>query len=54
MDAAKAVTEPLNGFVVDSVRLLRRCNKPDRKGEFACEDHKDVCGQLVNEGLTVL
>lgn len=32
MDAAKSVSEPLHGFMVDSVRLVRRCNKPDRKG----------------------
>lgn len=34
MDAAKSVSEPLHGFMVDSVRLVRRCNKPDRKGEL--------------------
>lgn len=34
MDAAKAVSEPLHGFMVESVRLVRRCNKPDRKGKF--------------------
>lgn len=32
MDAARSVTEPLHGFMTDSVRLVRRCNKPDRKG----------------------
>ena len=32
MDAAKSVSEPLHGFMIDSVRLVRRCNKPDRKG----------------------
>ena len=32
MDAAKSVSEPLHGFVIESVRLVRRCNKPDRKG----------------------
>lgn len=31
MDALKTLSEPLNSFAVDSVRLLRRCNKPDRK-----------------------
>ncbi|CDF35024.1 unnamed protein product [Chondrus crispus] len=31
MDAAKSVSEPLHGFMIDSVRLVRRCNKPDRK-----------------------
>lgn len=34
MDALKTVSEPLNGFAVDSIRLLRRCNKPDRKGTY--------------------
>jgi hypothetical protein len=32
MDAAKSVAEPLNGFMIESMRLVRRCNKPDRKG----------------------
>jgi hypothetical protein len=32
MDAASTFTKPLNSFMVDSVRLVRRCNKPDRKG----------------------
>lgn len=32
MDAAKTVSEPLHGFMIDSVRLVRRCSKPDRKG----------------------
>lgn len=31
MDAAKSVSEPLHGFFIESVRLVRRCNKPDRK-----------------------
>ncbi|CAN8073050.1 unnamed protein product [Agarophyton chilense] len=31
MDAARSVSEPLHGFMIDSVRLVRRCNKPDRK-----------------------
>jgi hypothetical protein len=35
MDAAKTFTKPLNSFMVDSVRLVRRCNKPDRKGTFS-------------------
>ena len=34
MDAAKQITEPLQGFMTDSFRLVRKCNKPDRKGMF--------------------
>eukprot|EP00172_Hildenbrandia_rubra_P001150 Plantae.Rhodophyta-Hildenbrandia_rubra.ctg17070.p1 GENE.Plantae.Rhodophyta-Hildenbrandia_rubra.ctg17070~~Plantae.Rhodophyta-Hildenbrandia_rubra.ctg17070.p1 ORF type:complete len:132 (-),score=7.94 Plantae.Rhodophyta-Hildenbrandia_rubra.ctg17070:375-770(-) len=31
MDAARQVTEPLQGFMSDSFRLVRKCNKPDQK-----------------------
>lgn len=35
MDAAKTVSEPLHGFMIESIRLVRKCNKPDRKGMVA-------------------
>lgn len=34
MDALDAVFDPLRDFAKDSVRLVKRCHKPDRKGTF--------------------
>ncbi|PKA49181.1 Protein transport protein Sec61 subunit gamma-2 [Apostasia shenzhenica] len=31
MDALDSVTHPLRGFAIGSVRLVKRCHKPDRK-----------------------
>lgn len=33
MDAIDSVFDPLREFAKDSVRLVKRCHKPDRKGE---------------------
>ena len=33
MDAIDSVVDPLREFAKDSVRLVKRCHKPDRKGE---------------------
>lgn len=35
MDALDSVVDPLREFAKDSLRLVKRCHKPDRKGEFA-------------------
>jgi protein transport protein SEC61 subunit gamma and related proteins len=32
MDAIDSVVDPLRDFAKDSVRLVKRCHKPDRKG----------------------
>lgn len=32
MDAIDSVFDPLREFSKDSVRLVKRCHKPDRKG----------------------
>lgn len=32
MDAVDSVVDPLRDFAKDSVRLVKRCHKPDRKG----------------------
>jgi preprotein translocase subunit Sss1 len=32
MDAIDSVFDPLREFAKDSVRLVKRCHKPDRKG----------------------
>lgn len=34
MDALDSVFDPLRDFAKDSVRLVKRCHKPDRKGEL--------------------
>lgn len=34
MDALDSVVDPLRDFAKDSVRLVKRCHKPDRKGIF--------------------
>jgi hypothetical protein len=36
MDAIDSVVDPLRDFAKDSVRLVKRCHKPDRKG--TCKD----------------
>lgn len=33
MDQVKKLTEPGRQFAKDSIRLVKRCTKPDRKGE---------------------
>nr|VDD40317.1 unnamed protein product [Brassica oleracea] len=32
MDAIDSVVDPLRDFAKDSIRLVKRCHKPDRKG----------------------
>lgn len=34
MDAIDSVVDPLRDFAKDSIRLVKRCHKPDRKGIF--------------------
>lgn len=34
MDQVKKLTEPGRQFAKDSIRLIKRCTKPDRKGKF--------------------
>ncbi|KAJ4792036.1 Protein transport protein Sec61 subunit gamma [Rhynchospora pubera] len=34
MDAIDSVVDPLREFAKDSIRLVKRCHKPDRKGFF--------------------
>ncbi|KAJ4754974.1 Protein transport protein Sec61 subunit gamma [Rhynchospora pubera] len=34
MDAIDSVADPLREFAKDSIRLVKRCHKPDRKGFF--------------------
>jgi len=34
MDAIDSVVDPLRDFAKDSIRLVKRCHKPDRKGYF--------------------
>lgn len=37
MDALDSAVDPLREFAKDSVRLVKRCHKPDRKGKFLPE-----------------
>ncbi len=34
MDAIDSVVDPLREFSKDSIRLVKRCHKPDRKGIY--------------------
>ena len=34
MDAIDSVVDPLRDFAKDSIRLVKRCHKPDRKGNW--------------------
>ena len=34
MDQIQQAVEPCKDFIKDSVRLVKRCTKPDRKGKF--------------------
>lgn len=39
MEAAQSAKSiPLAAFAVDSLRLIKRCTKPDRKGEEGSKD----------------
>ncbi|VAI92800.1 unnamed protein product [Triticum turgidum subsp. durum] len=38
MDAVDSVVDPLREFAKDSVRLVKRCHKPDRKGKSSTAD----------------
>lgn len=34
MEAVDTVVRPVKDFAKDSIRLVKRCHKPDRKGSF--------------------
>lgn len=34
MEAVDTVVKPIREFAKDSVRLVKRCHKPDQKGQF--------------------
>lgn len=34
MDQIQQFTEPCKQFMKDSIRLVKKCTKPDRKGKF--------------------
>jgi len=35
MDQIQQVTEPCKQFMKDSIRLVKKCTKPDRKGNYS-------------------
>jgi hypothetical protein len=37
MENADVVVKPLKDFAKNSIRLVKRCTKPDRKGEAAAQ-----------------
>lgn len=39
MEAIDSVFDPLREFAKDSVRLVKRCHKPDRKGIYLITNH---------------
>ena len=58
MDAVDSVVDPLREFAKDSIRLVKRCHKPDRKGNCqapdprppyvaGCEISPDLMGWLL-------
>ncbi|KAG6573134.1 Protein transport protein Sec61 subunit gamma, partial [Cucurbita argyrosperma subsp. sororia] len=46
MDAVDSVVDPLREFAKDSVRLVKRCHKPDRK-EFTKVAVRTAIGFVV-------
>ncbi|KAL8461324.1 hypothetical protein ACS0TY_032705 [Phlomoides rotata] len=46
MDSLDSVFDPLRDFAKDSVRLVKRCHKPDRK-EFAKVATRTAIGFVV-------
>lgn len=36
MEAVDTVVRPVKDFAKDSIRLVKRCHKPDRRGELEC------------------
>ncbi|KAJ6375371.1 hypothetical protein OIU77_000366 [Salix suchowensis] len=46
MDAIDSVVDPLRGFAKDSVRLVKRCHKPDQK-EFTKVATRTAIGFVV-------
>ncbi|KAL9257922.1 transport protein Sec61 subunit gamma-like protein [Drosera capensis] len=46
MDALDSVVDPLRDFAKDSVRLVKRCHKPDRK-EFTKVAFRTAIGFVV-------
>ncbi|VAI92799.1 unnamed protein product [Triticum turgidum subsp. durum] len=49
MDAVDSVVDPLREFAKDSVRLVKRCHKPDRKGFSlrACAEFTKVAARTA-------
>eukprot|EP00850_Spirogloea_muscicola_P011798 SM000074S21708 [mRNA] locus=s74:519179:519488:+ [translate_table: standard] len=46
MDALDSVAQPMKNFAKDSIRLVKRCHKPDRK-EFTKVAFRTACGFVV-------
>lgn len=55
MDVSDFVVKPLKDFAKSSARLVKRCTKPDRKGEcLSCGDLAVVCVLNLTETASAL
>lgn len=55
MDVSDFVVKPLKDFAKSSARLVKRCTKPDRKGEcLSCGDLAMVCVLNLTETASAL
>ena len=53
MDSVMMAIEPLRGFTKDSVRLVNRCTKPDRKGMYVCNHRLVISVQMIVPASTL-
>ena len=53
MDSVIMAIEPLKDFTKDSVRLVNRCTKPDRKGMFVCNHRLEMSAQMIVPASTL-
>ena len=53
MDSVMMAIEPLREFTKDSVRLVNRCTKPDRKGMYVCNHRLEISAQMIVPASTL-
>ena len=53
MDSVMMAIEPLRDFTKDSVRLVNRCTKPDRKGMYVCNHRLEISAQMIVPASTL-
>eukprot|EP00850_Spirogloea_muscicola_P013622 SM000093S24433 [mRNA] locus=s93:333194:333502:- [translate_table: standard] len=52
MDALDSVAQPMKNFAKDSIRLVKRCHKPDRKGTSPTSSAGRRCDGLYQRHLS--